>query len=92
MDDSVFGATRSLDSCLRVVRTGQTLPDAALARCCPGSATARPYWPAEPVPAALALIASALSRTAMALFLAGTIAGEAGVSAACSGGGRPRHG
>src|SRR6266851_6605929 len=31
MDDSVFGATRSLDSCLRVVRTGQTLPDAALA-------------------------------------------------------------
>jgi hypothetical protein len=51
--------------------------------------TARPYWPAEPVPAALALIASELSLTAMALFLAGMIAVEAGVSAACGGGGRP---
>jgi len=76
--------------CRRVPRAGDWDPH--LARCCPGSATARPYRPAEAVPAALALIASALSRTAMALFLAGTIAGEAGVSAACSGGGRPRHG
>lgn len=71
----------------RVPRAG--IWDPHLARCCPGSATAGPYWLAEPVPAALALIASALSQTAMALFLAGTIAVEAGVSAACSGGGRP---
>jgi hypothetical protein len=60
--------------CRRVPRAGDW--DPYLARCCPGSATARPYWPAEPVPAAPALIASALSRTAMALFLAGTIAGK----------------
>ena len=41
----------------RVPRAG--IWDPHLARCCPGSATAGPYWLAEPVPAALALIASA---------------------------------
>jgi len=76
--------------CRRVPRAGDWDPPPS--SLLSGSATARPYRPAEAVPAALALIASALSRTAMALFLAGTIAGEAGVSAACSGGGRPRHG
>jgi hypothetical protein len=38
-----------------------------------------------------ALPPAALSRTVMAVFLAARIAGEAGVSAACGGGGRPRH-